>query len=762
MISLNTPNVTGKTCGLHVNDFLETTKFDDDECKLKNYTCHSEATCSSTNGSFVCTCIKGFTGNGTVCKDVDECALKTHTCHRQATCNNTIGSYICTCDQGWTGDGRSCKDDDECASRTQRCHLHAICQNTIGSYTCICKDGFSGNGTVCKGSHPICFSARDTLHSKFSVGMLDRLDEEAYELYRKDKSTEDRKNVAQEIIKDLTCVTNLDAVTGKTSQMNEQNLTEAVRILQKIVNLNISDLDVLGPVNNILDPRNADAWRTMKDGKLIGDLVMTLQNYATQQGEALKNDASNSAIFYNRSNIQLRVEYTNQSQLTPERGIFNFPNASFVLSPDALAKDSGAVVAVVWYKTLNSFLTDGLDDKDDINGIINSTIISASVQPHPMKNLEEPVRISWDTKESTKKNRKCAHWNPELSESGWKTAACEEVFDESNNHRITCECQELAAFAFVEIFRNLESHREVRRSNVHPMSIVGCTVSLVCVLLTILAHVFLWRRLDERAKIPSKVLMNLCVAIVIANIFCIIAESALHHEKFCIAASILLYFALLVLFGWMLGEGFIILFRLAKVYLVSDYWGKFLKAFYGIYWGIPVIIDINVATGVDDWVIHNEYVCWCRSGSEAFWIFIASLCAILLINVVIFLFAFRHASSSQELCITQTKEDTAHEHEREILGLRCAALVHLPLLGLTWLFGLLAFHQNQNALKYLFVIFNILQALMLVVSHVVLNRMLHKAMHKEKQDRLFKPTKGVPSTTREDDDEKAPIAVTSV
>ena len=38
--------------------------------------------------------------------DVDECS--NNTCHSNATCNNTIGSFHCTCKKGFTGDGRNC------------------------------------------------------------------------------------------------------------------------------------------------------------------------------------------------------------------------------------------------------------------------------------------------------------------------------------------------------------------------------------------------------------------------------------------------------------------------------------------------------------------------------------------------------------------------------------------------------------------------------------------------------------------------------
>ena len=39
--------------------------------------------------------------------DIDECA-GINTCHANATCNNTIGSYLCICDTGFTGDGENC------------------------------------------------------------------------------------------------------------------------------------------------------------------------------------------------------------------------------------------------------------------------------------------------------------------------------------------------------------------------------------------------------------------------------------------------------------------------------------------------------------------------------------------------------------------------------------------------------------------------------------------------------------------------------
>ena len=40
--------------------------------------------------------------------DVDECATGTDSCHDNATCHNTRGSYVCYCNTGYVGNGSSC------------------------------------------------------------------------------------------------------------------------------------------------------------------------------------------------------------------------------------------------------------------------------------------------------------------------------------------------------------------------------------------------------------------------------------------------------------------------------------------------------------------------------------------------------------------------------------------------------------------------------------------------------------------------------
>ena len=52
--------------------------------------------------------------------DVDECSASSPVCDSNAICSNTRGSYICTCKSGYTGGGKTCQGTFENVRLTQR------------------------------------------------------------------------------------------------------------------------------------------------------------------------------------------------------------------------------------------------------------------------------------------------------------------------------------------------------------------------------------------------------------------------------------------------------------------------------------------------------------------------------------------------------------------------------------------------------------------------------------------------------------------
>ena len=112
--------------------------------------------------------------------DIDECTTELDNCHENAICSNTFGSFHCTCIPGFEGDGVNCTsklvifsgdertecnvlftystmyihpaDINECELETYPCHSNANCTDTEGSFNCTCNEGFEGNGFYCAGT----------------------------------------------------------------------------------------------------------------------------------------------------------------------------------------------------------------------------------------------------------------------------------------------------------------------------------------------------------------------------------------------------------------------------------------------------------------------------------------------------------------------------------------------------------------------------------------------------------------------------------
>uniref|UniRef100_A0A0G4FCL5 EGF-like domain-containing protein n=1 Tax=Chromera velia CCMP2878 TaxID=1169474 RepID=A0A0G4FCL5_9ALVE len=132
-----------------------------DKCANQTHNCNVNATCNDTVISFICTCNRGFEGDGVACADAEECATSIHDCHSNATCNNTFGSFVCSCNDGWIGDGVSCSNVNECSNGTHNCHGNATCADNIGSFVCSCNDGWTGDGVTCTNEDECSLSSHD-------------------------------------------------------------------------------------------------------------------------------------------------------------------------------------------------------------------------------------------------------------------------------------------------------------------------------------------------------------------------------------------------------------------------------------------------------------------------------------------------------------------------------------------------------------------------------------------------------------------------
>ena len=90
-------------------------------------------------------------------------------------------------------------------------------------------------------------------------------------------------------------------------------------------------------------------------------------------------------------------------------------------------------------------------------------------------------------------------------------------------------------------------------------------------------------------------------------------------------------------------------------------------------------------------------------------------------NIVVFALVIYSMLSSQRL----RKEPLARRFQR---GLK-ASFVLLPLLGISWSFGVLTMSSDKIVFNYIFAIFNSLQGFLIFVFHCVLNKQVCLVHH---------------------------------
>ncbi|MFT7625018.1 MAG: hypothetical protein ACI9WU_004209, partial [Myxococcota bacterium] len=135
---------------------------DVDECETAG-TCHANATCQNTIGSFECSCLGDFFGDGQICTACTVCSSDQHEITACTPAGNTScgpcdascagcsgpSSSDCTgCPSGFSLTAGQCQDVNEC-DVGETCDANAACLNTAGSFVCTCQSDFFGNGQSC-------------------------------------------------------------------------------------------------------------------------------------------------------------------------------------------------------------------------------------------------------------------------------------------------------------------------------------------------------------------------------------------------------------------------------------------------------------------------------------------------------------------------------------------------------------------------------------------------------------------------------------
>ncbi|CAG5131574.1 unnamed protein product, partial [Candidula unifasciata] len=175
--------------------------------------------------------------------------------------------------------------------------------------------------------------------------------------------------------------------------------------------------------------------------------------------------------------------------------------------------------------------------------------------------------------------------------------------------------------------------------------------------------------------------VNLSVCLILAYVVFLLGVHRTDSEVGCKVVAALLHFLFLVVFFTMLCEG-IEVFKSVTFVFTSD---SIIRQLLLISYGESAFL----------------WQCWLSVDDGLIWAFVAPALLVIVINLIILIRVLRIMQHSNLMMVK-----TAQQRTKSVVRTIC---VLSPLLGITWVFGVLSVSKDTVVFQYLFAIFNSLQ-----------------------------------------------------
>ncbi|CAB3371523.1 Hypothetical predicted protein [Cloeon dipterum] len=385
-----------------------------------------------------------------------------------------------------------------------------------------------------------------------------------------------------------------------------------------------------------------------------------------------------------------------------------------------LTAESGAVTSASFLQISSgraAFVLLGNEDNlfkaKNENLTLNSKVLGVSLDgQHPWHQLKEPViRLKFKpTNPSEGMLVKCAYWD--IYNSDWKTDGCTFVGKEGDLD--VCECNHLTHFGEIIGVSGDDKILDI-------ISIVGCSLSLFG-LLGIAATAAMFEH--WRSRLGNKILLHLSASIglTMAVFLSIALDAGAASDASCITLGVLLHYSILASFCWMLISALLQFLRFVSV--LSARPPHFLLK--GVLFGwvlptVPVIVLLSIGPAKSyPRTNSSSNFCYPVELSLILGVIIPVACAVIGNLLVFCLIVYRVSCGRPKNLTISTMA------ERRVIALRQLRMSVLLffLLGLTWIFGLLAMVAPflapwRVAFSYLFCTTATLQGLALFIFFIV-------------------------------------------
>ncbi|KAJ8379916.1 hypothetical protein SKAU_G00006940 [Synaphobranchus kaupii] len=426
--------------------------------------------------------------------------------------------------------------------------------------------------------------------------------------------------------------------------------------------------------------------------------------------------------------------------------VYRFPTQgkNYISVPgEAFTQQSQTTIVGLFYHTMHNYykeisplktkINEAADFKDH-NIQVASFLISLKVEPSPalsvnlsgaplikivLTHLLNKEQYSLASNQSNKVFLYCAFLDYSNKEGVWSNEGC--VRSGGNLSYSVCLCNHLTNFAILMQVVPVELTR-AHQVALSTISYIGCSISIFCLAITLVTFAILSSVSTIRNQ-RYHIHANLSFSILVAQILLLISFRFEPGTLPCKVMAVLLHFFFLSAFAWMLVEGLHLYSMVIKVFGSE---GSKHFYYYGIGWGSPLVICVvSVTSALDSYGEVGN--CWLSLENGAIWAFVAPALFVIVVNIGILIAVTRIISR------ISAENYKVHGDANSVKLTAKAVAVLLPILGISWVFGVLAINGHSLLFQYMFAVFNSLQGFFIFLFHCLLNSEVRAAFkHKTK------------------------------
>ncbi|NXO68888.1 AGRD2 protein, partial [Phainopepla nitens] len=281
----------------------------------------------------------------------------------------------------------------------------------------------------------------------------------------------------------------------------------------------------------------------------------------------------------------------------------------------------------------------------------------------------------------------------------WSTAGCSVVMSLPDS--TDCFCNHTTNFAILLQVYEIEQRTAKEEFTLKTLTFVGCGVSFCALIVTFILFLVVRVPQSERTTVHK----NLILALAAGEALLMFSEWAKTNQVLCFMVTALLHLFFMAAFSWMLVEGLLLWSKVVAVNMSED---RRMKFYYVTGWGLPaLIVGVTLATSFNKYVAANR--CWLNVQTNIIWAFVGPVLFILAVNTLVLLrvVMVTVASARRRWKMLTPNSSLEKQIGTQIWAMVKPVLVLLPVLGLTWVCGVLV--HLGIVWAYVFIVLNSLQ-----------------------------------------------------